>query len=65
MKVNHNGDKNDRNKKKTREGIPKVQNRGINCDIPGGKVAGDRLFVRDEKTGKKVYCDIVRDQYGV
>lgn len=61
MNGNRKSDDNDRNKKKTRAGTPNIRNSSFNCDMPGGNVAGDRVFVRDEKTGKEVYCYIVGD----
>lgn len=29
----------------------------------GGKFTGERVFARDEKTEKNVYCGIMRDKY--
>lgn len=59
------GNTRSRNRARAIAGLPKKPKGGfISCDIPGGYVDGDRVFVRDRENGMEMYCDIQQGNYG-
>lgn len=42
---------------------PNIRKCDVHSDVPGGKVSGDRIFVRNHENGKESYTDIVGGEY--
>lgn len=52
-------------RKRQKADKPKVQKIALRCALPGGKVSGDLVFVRNDKTGKETFSRIVGGEYEV